>query len=87
MKRFNRPQLGFLSREGIEAILAAPDGSTWSGHRDQVMLATFYNTGARVSEIIALRTQDAQLDHYVCLHLHGKGRKERSVPSGRARPP
>jgi integrase/recombinase XerD len=80
MKRFNRPQLGFLSREEIEAILAAPDGSTWSGHRDQVMLTTFYNTGARVSEIIALRTQDAQLDHDVCLHLHGKGRKERSVP-------
>jgi site-specific recombinase XerD len=44
------------------------------------MLTTFYNTGARVSEIIALRTQDAQLDHNVCLHLHGKGRKERSVP-------
>lgn len=50
IKRFNRPQLGFLSREEIEAILAAPDGSTWSGHRDQVMLATFYNTGARVSD-------------------------------------
>jgi integrase len=44
------------------------------------LLTTFYNTGARVSEIIALRTQDAQLDHNVCLHLHGKGRKERSVP-------
>lgn len=80
MKRFDRPLLGFLSREEIEAIVAGPDRSTWSGHRDQVMLATFYNTGARVSEIIALRTQDAQLDHNVCLHLHGKGRKERSVP-------
>lgn len=80
MKRFNRPLLGFLSREEIEAILAAPDRSTWSGHRDQVMLATFYNTGARVSEIIALRTKDAQLEHNLCLHLHGKGRKERSVP-------
>lgn len=66
MKRFNRPLLGFLSREEIEAILAAPDRSTWSGHRDQVMLATFYNTGARVSEIIALRTKDAQLEHNLC---------------------
>lgn len=80
MKRFNRPLLGFLSREEIEAILVAPDRSTWSGHRDQVMLATFYNTGARVSEIIALRTNDAQLEHNLCLHLRGKGRKERSVP-------
>jgi site-specific recombinase XerD len=51
------------------------------------MLATFYNTGARVSEIIALRTQDAQLEHNLCLHLHGKGRKERSVPLWKSTPP
>lgn len=80
MKRFDRPILGFLSRGEVEAILAAPDRSTWSGHRDQVMLATFYNTGARVSEITALRTRDAQLDHHLCLQIRGKGRKERLVP-------
>jgi site-specific recombinase XerD len=80
MKRFDRPMLGYLSREEIEAILAAPDCSTWSGHRDRVMLATFYNTGARVSEITALRTRDAQLHRDLCLHIQGKGRKERAVP-------
>jgi len=80
LKRFNRPLLGFLSRQEIEAILAAPDPSTWSGHRDQVMLATFYNTGARVSEIIALHVADAQLDHNICLRIQGKGRKQRVIP-------
>jgi len=80
MKRFNRPLLGFLSREEIEAILAAPDPQSWSGHRDQAMLATFYNTGARVSEIAALRRVDAKLDHSPSLRIHGKGRKERVVP-------
>ena len=61
-KRFDRPMLGFLSREEMQAMLAAPDRSTWSGQRDHVMLATLYNTGARVSEIIGLRVADVDLD-------------------------
>jgi integrase/recombinase XerD len=40
--------------EQVAAILAAPDRGTWSGHRDQVLFATAYNTGARVSELTAL---------------------------------
>jgi integrase/recombinase XerD len=52
MKRFDRPMLDFLSRQEIQAILDAPDTSTWSGHRDFVLFTTLYNTGARVSEII-----------------------------------
>jgi site-specific recombinase XerD len=79
-KRFDRPVLGYLSREQIAAILAAPDRNTWSGHRDAVMLATTYNTGARVSEITALRVRDVLLDRQTAVHLHGKGRKERAIP-------
>ena len=55
MKRFQRPLLGYLSREEMAAILVAPDESTWSGQRDRVLFALMYNTGARVSEAIALR--------------------------------
>jgi len=80
VKRFDRPLLGFLSREETEAILAAPDSSTWSGHRDQALFATLYNTGARVSEITAVRVMDAQLDRSLSLRIQGKGRKERTVP-------
>lgn len=79
-KRFDRPVLGYLSRDQIAAILTAPDRSTWSGHRDAVMLATTYNTGARVSEIIGLRRRDVLLDRQTAVHLHGKGRKERILP-------
>lgn len=79
-KRFERPVLGYLSREQIAAILAAPDRRTWSGHRDAVLLATTYNTGARVSEITALRVRDVLLDRETAVHLHGKGRKERVIP-------
>jgi integrase/recombinase XerD len=79
-KRFDRPVLGYLSRDQIAAILAAPDRSTWSGQRDAVMLATTYNTGARVSEITALRVCDVLLDRQTAVHLHGKGRKQRVIP-------
>ena len=79
-KRFDRPVLGYLTREQVAAILAAPDRSTWSGHRDAVLLATTYNTGARVSEITSLRVRDVLVDHQSAVHLHGKGRKERVIP-------
>jgi site-specific recombinase XerD len=82
-KRFNRPLLGFLGREEVDAIIAAPP-TTWSGRRDNVMFATLYNTGARVSEIIALQRKDLSLDRSPSLRLHGKGRKDRSVPLWRS---
>lgn len=79
-KRFDRPALGFLSREEVSALLDAPDRATWSGQRDAVLFAVLYNTGARVSELVGLRIADVLLDRASALHLHGKGRKERVVP-------
>jgi integrase/recombinase XerD len=79
-KRFDQPVLGFLSRAEMEAVIAAPDRSTWSGDRDQVMFTTFYNTGARVSEIIGLHRTDVDLDGAARVRIHGKGRKQRVVP-------
>jgi site-specific recombinase XerD len=79
-KRFDRPMLSYLTRDQIAAILAAPDRGTWSGHRDAVLLATTYNTGARVSEITALRVRDVLVDRNTAVLLHGKGRKQRVIP-------
>ncbi len=79
-KRTESRLVGYLSTEEIRAILDAPDPSTWSGQRDRVMFATFYNTGARVSEICGLRLRDVDLDRSRSVNLHGKGRKERSIP-------
>lgn len=80
MKRFDRPVLGFLSREEIAALLVAPDRSTWSGRRDHAMLITFYNTGARVSEITRMCAGDVTPRASPSVRIHGKGRKERVVP-------
>ena len=79
MKRFERPMLGFLTREEMVAVMGQP-GLTWSSQRDHLLLAMLYNTGARVTEICRLRVGDVVLDSAACVHLQGKGRKLRSVP-------
>jgi site-specific recombinase XerD len=79
MKRFERPMLGFLSREEMLAVIGQP-GATWTSQRDHLLLTMLYNTGARVSEIIAVRVADVVLEPSACVHLHGKGRKQRVVP-------
>jgi site-specific recombinase XerD len=80
MKRFEKPLLGFLTREEVQALLAAPDMATWCGRRDRIMFALLYNTGARVSEMIGIRVADITLGATSSLRLHGKGRKQRTVP-------
>ena len=79
MKRSDRPMLGYLTREEMLAVLGQ-SGPGWTSQRDHLLLAMLYNTGARVSEIIGVRVLDVVLDGAACVHLHGKGRKERAVP-------
>ncbi len=79
MKRFEQPMLGYLTRQEMVAVLGQP-GTRWSSKRDHLLLAMLYNTGARVSEIIGVRVVDVILDGAAYVHLHGKGRKLRSIP-------
>lgn len=79
MKRFERPMLGFLSREEMLAIIGQP-GEAWTSQRDHLLLTMLYNTGARVSEIIGIKVSDIVMGESACVHLRGKGRKQRSTP-------
>jgi len=79
IKRHTRPILGFLTRAEIQAVLAAA-GESWTGRRDYLLFLLFYNTGARISEILALRVHDVRATDGRYLDLRGKGRKQRSVP-------
>lgn len=75
---------GYLSREEMLAEIGTPDG-TWIGQRDHVLFLMLYNVGARVSEIIGAKVGDVVFDEAAaCVHLHGKGRKQRSVPLWRS---
>lgn len=79
-KRFERASVGNLTCQQMQAILDAPDASTHSGLRDRVLLLLMYNTGARVSEIATLCVADLHLEDGGYIQIHGKGRKQRSVP-------
>lgn len=80
VKRFERPMFGYLSPEEMQAVIQAPP-SNWIGQRDHLLFLMLYNTGARVSEITRVNVGDVVLEERAaCVHLQGKGRKQRSVP-------
>lgn len=84
VKRFERAMFGYLSRDEMLAVIGTPD-ATWIGQRDHVLFLLLYNAGARVSEITGVKVGDVILDEgAACIHLHGKGRKQRSVPLWRS---
>ena len=78
-KHFERPMLGFLTREEMKAVLSIP-ASNWTSKRDHLLFVMLYNTGARVSEMTNVKVIDVVLGDGACVHLHGKGRKLRSIP-------
>jgi len=80
VKRTVRRLVHSLTREEMDAILAVCDRSTWHGRRDHALLLTLYNSGARVSEITALRRSHVRFGSATVVQFLGKGRKERAVP-------
>ena len=70
----------FLTRPEIEAILAAPDRSTWLGRRDHALLLLAAQTGLRLSELISLDRDAIHLGAGAHVRCIGKGRKERCTP-------
>lgn len=79
-KRCAKRPIDFLSRLESDALIGAPDQTTWSGRRDRALLLVALQTGLRVSELIGLRCQDIVLDAGAHVRCTGKGRKTRCVP-------
>ena len=79
-KRARQRVIEYLERAEIEAILSRINRATRDGRRDYTLLATMFNTGARVQEIVDLRVRDLQLIRPFQIRLFGKGRKERFCP-------
>src|SRR5664280_188495 len=78
--RHDQPTVTHLSVEQTRRLLAAPNRSTRAGRRDATLLATLYDTAARVQELADLTVRDIRLDHPAMTSLTGKGRKTRHVP-------
>ena len=71
----------FLSLEEVDRLLEQPDTGTPRGLRDKALIEVLYATGLRVSELVALRAGDLNLEegYLTCI---GKGDKQRMVPLG-----
>jgi len=79
-KRTGSREIAHLDFEEIQAVLEAVEVRGPNGHRDLALLSLMFNTGARVSEIVGLQTEDLCLSAPFSVLLRGKGRKERTCP-------
>jgi integrase len=79
-KRYVRRPVSFLTATEIDAVLAAPVLSCWSGRRDRALLLLALETGLRASEITGLRCENLVLGANAHVRCEGKGRKERCTP-------
>ncbi|MDJ0358606.1 tyrosine-type recombinase/integrase [Paenarthrobacter sp. PH39-S1] len=79
-KRFEKRIVTFLTAPEVDAMIAAPDQSTWEGRRDKALMLLAIQTGLRVSEITGLNCNDVTLGTGANVRCEGKGRKQRKVP-------
>jgi integrase/recombinase XerD len=79
-KRHEKRAIDYLDRDEIEAVIAAPDLSTWHGRRDRAILVLMLQTGLRVTELVTLTCSDIGLGAGPHVRCMGKGRKERATP-------
>lgn len=79
-KRAHPRAVEYFEYEEIQAVLATIDRGSPDGRRDYALLATMFNTGARVQETLNLRASDLRLEALPQVRLLGKGRKERLCP-------
>jgi len=78
MQRTDTRPVRHLGQDEVQALLDAPDPTSWAGTRDRALLHLAVTSGVRVSELVGLRLADVTFrGNYVDLYIRGKGRKER----------
>lgn len=80
LKRTHSSPAHYLEPEDVRLILKQPDRRTVLGTRDYALLLFIYNTGARVSEALAVCVKDLSLTAPNQVKLHGKLNKDRLCP-------
>jgi integrase/recombinase XerD len=84
-QRHRQTAIAYLDRSETEALLAAPDRSTWLGRRDHAMLLVGIQTGVRVSELVNLTIDAVSLSTGAHLRVTGKATRN-AARSSPARP-
>jgi integrase/recombinase XerD len=70
-----------LTQSEVMAMINAANGRDGQSVRDQAILELFYASGLRVSELVALRLEDVNLETGIVM-CTGKGSKQRLIPVG-----
>ena len=78
--KHDQAAIAHLTVEQTRLLLALPDRTSRQGRRDATLLATLYDTAARVQELADLTVRDIRLEDAAIVALTGKGRKTRHVP-------
>lgn len=76
-KRSRPGPASYLEPDLMRVLLRQPDVNTSAGARDRALLLFLYNTGARVSEALGVRSRDLHLRPPRQVRLRGKGGRER----------
>src|SRR5258708_38836162 len=71
---FAKATVSFLTPAELEALLAAPDLTTWEGRRDRALILPGAQTGMRISEIVGLNRCDVCLGAVALVRCESKGR-------------
>jgi integrase/recombinase XerD len=79
-KRTSTTIVTFLDPVELDALLTAPDQSSWHGRRDHALLVLAAQTGLRVSELTGLAAHDLHTGSGPHVYCRGKGRKDRCTP-------
>ena len=83
-KRHDRALVTYLTEPELDALIDAPDRSTWTGRRDHAIIVLLAQTGLRASELTGLACSDVHLGTGAHVATTGKGRKNATVnPAGR----
>jgi integrase len=85
-KRQPQPAVNHLTVEQTRRLLAQPDRSTRPGRRDATLLATLYDTAARVQELADLTVRDVRLHPPALGAFPGPEYYDGSAPSQPVRP-
>ena len=80
LKKQPRPTIPHLSMNQVAYLMEQPIASTKKGRRDLALMSVFYDTAARVQELIDLKVYDVRLAPPATITLTGKGNKKRNVP-------
>ena len=75
-------EIKFLTLEQLKKLFSAPDSSTPQGLRDRAILETFFSTGMRIAELVALNREQINLKpdtQELEVGIVGKGARLRTI--------